>query len=125
MKKLPLIVLLIATAASAATITFNIQQAYAQRALTAFTAQNDCHVVITLTGTGANDGYSAQMDIGPHRMTPKDPNETTEAYMKRRIGLIIDAFVLAHEKKLKLDAKAAYEANAPTIDVNEPNGIGE
>ena len=125
MKKLIIGLLFCSVAYGAVNIAFNIPDAYATKLLDAFTAQDNCHVVITFTGTGDNDGYSAQIDIGPNKMTPKDPNESNQAYGKRRIGLIIDAVRLAHEKKLKQDIRAAYEANAPAIDMNEPNGIGE
>ena len=130
MKKLAL-VLITATVASAATqITFNINDTYGLKLLTAFIAQDNSHVTITFRGSqGAGDpnqeDYAAQIDINPNTMSPKQPGETNAQYVKRRVSLIIDACRLAHEKKISQDARDLALAAVPPIDVNEPNEIGE
>ena len=125
MKKLLLGLLFVSIAYGVTTVTYNISDAYALKLMAAFTAQDNCHVVITFTGTGDNDVYHAKMDISPTLMTPKEPGESNQAYGKRRIGIIIDAVRLAHEKKLLKDTRDTYMASAPSVDVNEPNAIGE
>jgi len=124
MKKRMVIILLLSPAVLWA-MQFNMKKSYRDTLLAAFIAQDHTHVAITITGTGENDGYSAQIDIGPHLMTQQDPNENDQLYLKRRVGLIVDAFVKAHEKKLKQDAVKTYLESAPGLDVNEPDGIDE
>ena len=120
--------LVLATVAYGATqISFSLGDAYAQKLLTAFLAQDECHVTMLFRGSqNAADpnvpDYDARIDF---RTPARDPNESLQIYAKRRIGLVVDAMRLAHEKKILQDALDVYWANAPVIDVNEPNDIDE
>lgn len=114
-------------ASGATTISWNIRNSYGAKLLAAFEAQDESHVSISFRGSqnainpNAPD-YAASIDF---RTPARDPNDTNTQYVKKRVSLIIDAIKLAHEKKLLEDVKRIYHANRPSIDVNEPNEIGE
>lgn len=111
----------------AVVVEFRISNAYAQKLLTGFLAQDFANVTIRIQGHQSSydpneRDYSARVDF----TTPiRDPNDTDKQYAKKRISLIVDAFNVAHLRKLKNDADREYIADMPVIDVNHPNAIEE
>jgi len=128
MKRITLVLLLIASTAGAATVIgWSINNAYGLKLLTAFEAQDDCFVQISFRGSeNAADpnipDYAASIGF---RTPVRDPGDTDAQYVKRRVGLIIDAIVQAHQAKIKNDTLKAYNELAPSVDVNSPSVIGE
>ena len=125
MKRIAIIFCIVSVVSAATQITYNISNAYGSRMLAAQTEYDGAHCIILI---------ERKRSIGPHQVQDyttryefdfpeRNPQLTDPQYIKRRVGRIVDAFTLAHEQKLLIDAKATYNANAPSIDVNEPNGI--
>jgi hypothetical protein len=123
MKKYILITVLLmaSTAFATVVVTFNVSDSYAQKMLTAFAAQDDSNIQIEIIGSqGASGGQDYRANLS-FRTPARDPNDSDLVYGKKRIGLLIDAFVKAHERKLKVDAWKAYNAAAPSVKVGQPD----
>jgi hypothetical protein len=118
MRKLIIVLIVTAVAYGATTVTLQIPDQYVPRVLAAFNAQKNAHINITITGWSPSE-YQASWDYS----VIVEPNETQGQFAKRFVAEAIKAFVKAHEQKLLKDAKAAYDANAPSVDPNVPSDI--
>jgi hypothetical protein len=125
MKRIILALFIVTVGSAAFQITYNIPNKIALPMFAAFTAQQDSFITIQVQGSqGAGnpdvEDYSLTFSF---RTLPRDPNDNNELFVKKMGGRILQAFSLAHEQKLLIDIQDTYTANAPSIDVNEPNGI--
>ena len=126
MKKLLLITVFLAWATVAyavVTVTFNISDDYAiNKMLPAFNAQDGANVRIEIEAhdSDPSNEYEYRVDMSFH-LPAKLPGDNNIAYGKKRIAMIIAAFVKAHEKKLKEDIARAYYENVPSTAITPPN----
>lgn len=122
-----LVVMLVAVALGATSISYNIPNDVATAIVTAFTEQSNAHVVINIQGSqGAGDpdieDYSTRVDF--RTGDPPDPNATNgelATFVKRRVARITMAFEKAHRNKLRHDEMRVYDVNRPMLDPNEPD----
>lgn len=118
-------VLIVAVALGAdQVLTITVPDAHVPRVTTAFLAQKDSHITITIRGSqNALDpnvpDYSASVDY----RVESDPNESNAEYIKRFVISAMIAFVEAHEQKLLEDVKDVYDSNSPSTDPNVPDNI--